>query len=272
MCSYQETPFCYTELMNIKRGIVAFISVAAVISGVIFISRDRVIAPTKIDSGNSVEADSEKEASTTDTSSEIKPIIINKRSPLPMDFVTDLVVPDVRLRLDSGQEQMQIDRALKADLEAMFSAAQLDGVELVFGSGYRSREKQAEFYESYAARDGVLAADTYSARPGYSEHQSGLSFDATSADGTCHLELCWEDTPEGKWMASNAPQYGFIIRYPKNKESITGYQYEPWHFRYVRVANAPNTLDDAERITKQNLTFEEYYGHPAAPDYSESSN
>ena len=110
-------------------------------------------------------------------------------------------------------------------------------------------KKQKIIYNDYVARDGQLMADTYSARPGYSEHQSGLAIDVNS------LDQDWENTPEGKWLSANCYKYGFIIRYPKGKEDITGYMYEPWHIRYVGK-------DLAEKLYNNGnwLTLEEYLG------------
>jgi zinc D-Ala-D-Ala carboxypeptidase len=181
-------------------------------------------------------------------------VIVNKQRPLPDGFVPpDLIVPNVRLRLAASEQQMQLSAAAQPALEQMFAAAAEDGVTLVFGSGYRSEALQRQFYESYVARDGQAAADRYSARPGTSEHQTGLAVDITSVGGRCHLEVCFEDLPEGQWLAANAHRYGFIIRYPDGKESITGYQYEPWHMRYV------GTELSAE-INRTGLTLEEFFG------------
>ncbi len=179
--------------------------------------------------------------------------IANKTYSLPENYIpTDLVVPDVRLRLSSSHEQMKFRQISSNPLKQMFDAAKADGVELVFGSGYRSYSLQSQFYNSYVARDGKDAADRYSARPGHSEHQTGLSFDATSPSGACHLEICFEDTPEGAWLAKNAHKFGFTIRYQNGKESITGYQYEPWHFRYVGV-------DLANQLQETGETLEEFF-------------
>lgn len=90
------------------------------------------------------------------------------------------------------------------------------------------------------------------ARPGTSEHQTGLSFDATSPDQTCHLEICFENTSQGQWLVANAHAYGFHLRYQEGKESVTGYQYEPWHFRYLGK-------DLAGELHEKNLTLEEYF-------------
>jgi D-alanyl-D-alanine carboxypeptidase len=155
---------------------------------------------------------------------------------------------------------MQIRPDVAKAIETMFTAAKKDSITLVFGSGYRSGSLQQQFYNSYVARDGKAAADRYSARPGHSEHQTGLSFDLTSLNGKCHLEICWQDTPEGKWVAKHAHTYGFTLRYINGKESITGYQYEPWHFRYVGT-------ELATKLYESNQTLEEYFKLPAAPNY-----
>lgn len=188
--------------------------------------------------------------------------VVNKKRPLPEGYVPpDLVVPDVKLRLASGAEQMQFSKSAVPALEEMFKAAANDGVMLVFGSGFRSENYQRTLYNQYVAADGQTAADRYSARPGTSEHQTGLSFDATASNGACHLEKCFKDTPEGAWLAKNAHKYGFIVRYAEGKESVTGYDYEPWHMRYVGK-------ELAEEMHKTNIqTLEEFFNLPPAPTY-----
>lgn len=188
--------------------------------------------------------------------------VVNKIRPLPAGYVpSDLIVPNVKLRLAPSAEQMQFSKSAQPALEEMFAAAKQDGVELVFGSGYRSEAYQRTLYNGYVAQDGQAAADRYSARPGTSEHQTGLSFDATAANGACHLEKCFEDTPEGTWLAANAYKYGFIIRYVEGKELVTGYDYEPWHMRYIGKELA------LEMHSTGIQTLEEFFGLPAAPSY-----
>lgn len=187
-------------------------------------------------------------------------VIVNKKNGIPETFVPDLVVPKVKLRLSPGDEQMQINKTTAPAIEELFAGAHQDGIQLVFGSGYRSGALQKQFYDSYRIRDGQQSADTYSARPGHSEHQTGFSADITSSDGKCHLEICWESTPEGVWLKDNSYKYGFIIRYPDNKQSITGYQYEPWHVRYVGK-------ELANEIHKSGQTLEEFFNQPPAPNY-----
>lgn len=180
--------------------------------------------------------------------------IVNKSRPLPEGYVPpDLSAPPVKLRLGEGAEQMKFSAQATPALKEMFTDASKDGEILVFGSGYRSHTLQKQFYDSYVAQDGQVAADRYSARPGTSEHQTGLSFDATSVKEKCHLEICFADTPEGQWIKNNSYKYGFIIRYPDGKESVTGYQYEPWHLRYVGI-------ELATELQKTGQTMEEFFG------------
>ena len=123
------------------------------------------------------------------------------------------------------------------------------GLNIYIASGYRSYNTQNYLYNNYVARDGVAAADTYSARPGHSEHQTGLAFDLNS------VSSAFGYTDEGKWIKDNCYLYGFIIRYPKGKESITGYMYEPWHLRYVGKELAEKIYNNGDW-----LTLEEYFG------------
>ena len=197
--------------------------------------------------------------SLTDPSSQW--VIVNKLNGIATTYIPELIVPNVRLRLSSTEQQMQLNVTAQKDLEAMFAAAEADDVNLVFGSGYRSAALQKQFYDSYVTVDGQEQADTYSARPGHSEHQTGYAVDITSPSGICHLEICWEDSAEGKWVAENAHRFGFTIRYIEGKERTTGYQYEPWHLRYVGA-------DLAEQLYITGFTLEEFFDLPQAPDYA----
>ena len=114
-------------------------------------------------------------------------------------------------------------------------------------SGFRSYATQAQLYQSYVNQEGQAAADRYSARPGYSEHQTGLAFDVIGTDG----QLV-EDSSASQWLLEHAPDYGFVVRYPRGKESITGYIHEEWHLRYIGK--------EAKDIAASGLTLEEYYG------------
>jgi len=128
-------------------------------------------------------------------------------------------------------------------------------------SAYRSYSYQVSLYGKYVRDQGQSVADTQSARPGYSEHQTGLAVDVEPYDQQCDVEQCFADLPAGKWIAANAYKYGFIIRYTKDKTHVTGYEYEPWHVRYVGVELA------TEMHNQHIETLEEFFGLPAAPDY-----
>ena len=123
------------------------------------------------------------------------------------------------------------------------------GLNLWLASGYRSYSFQKTIYNNYVNMDGQAAADTYSARAGHSEHQTGLAFDLN----TITSEFAY--TNEGKWVNNNCYKYGLILRYPKGKDNITGYMYEPWHLRYVGVELATKLYDNGNWIT-----LEEYFG------------
>lgn len=142
---------------------------------------------------------------------------------------------------------------LEKDVMSAFRLMQSDatslGLNLYVASGYRAYSYQVKLYNNYSAVSGTEQADTYSARAGHSEHQTGLCFDLNSVDNS------FAYTDEGRWIVENAHLYGFIIRYPKGKESITGYQYEPWHLRYVGKTLAKELYNNGDW-----LTMEEYFG------------
>ena len=140
-----------------------------------------------------------------------------------------------------------LTKETSAAFDKMKAAAAKDGLTLKIKSGFRSYTLQTELYNAYVQRDGKDAADTYSARPGHSEHQTGLAIDVNKADDS------FAGTPEAKWLAENCWKYGFIIRYPEGKESITGYKYEAWHIRYLGEATA-------KAVFESGKTLEEYLG------------
>ncbi len=140
-----------------------------------------------------------------------------------------------------------MDSNAYAALQQLQAGAEAAGHSMPLISGYRSYAYQASLYNSYVAQDGQALADTYSARPGHSEHQSGLAFDIGALDNG------YGNTPDGRWLHAHCADYGFIIRYPAGKESMTGYQYEPWHVRYVGK-------EIASQIMAQGITLEEYLG------------
>lgn len=163
-------------------------------------------------------------------------LVVNKTYPLPPDY-------------NPGTDQ-----TAQTALYEMFNAAEKDGISLWVASGFRSYDTQAWLYGNYVAQAGKEAADTFSARAGHSEHQSGLAFDLN------YVEDWFADSPAGIWIAENSWKYGFIIRYPKGKEDMTGYKYEPWHVRYFGK-------DVAEKLYKSGLCLEEYLGITSEYNY-----
>lgn len=130
-------------------------------------------------------------------------------------------------------------------LEQLFSAADEDDIGLRVISGYRSYETQAGTYDYWVRHHGQASADASSARPGHSEHQTGLAVDLDSASGGCYLNACFGETSEGRWVAEQAYRFGFVLSYPLGYRERTGYTYEPWHLRYVgpQVAGQMHDLE-----------------------------
>lgn len=178
-------------------------------------------------------------------------ILVNRKHPVNWDYVPPLE--------NTGKLQPEAMQAF----QAMLSKAQEDGIQFYLRSAYRSFDEQVRVRNYYLDTDpgGLASVDTYSAPPGASEHQTGLALDLDNGEG---LDEHFDETPAGTWLHENAYKFGFIIRFPKDKENITGYRYEPWHFRYVGI-------DIAQAFGPHNqLTLEEYLkSEPApAPDYS----
>ena len=158
-------------------------------------------------------------------------LIVNKTYSLPQTFGNGLTTETLNA------------------FKKMQAAALLDGLNIYIASGFRSYDKQVVLYDKYVKRDGKVAADTYSARAGHSEHQSGLTFDVNEVSDA------FIGTPVAIWLSNNASKYGFILRYPEGKEDVTGFKYESWHFRYVGIPLAEKLYNDGDW-----LTLEEYFG------------
>lgn len=188
-------------------------------------------------------------------------LIVNKHRPLvPVTFVpADLVSPAVATTV-SGEAAL-LNSTTAAAAEAMFAAAAADGVSMVLASGYRSYSTQVATYNGYVASRGQADADTASARPGYSEHQTGWAFDIADGNGVCGFQPCFADQPAAVWAKANGHRFGFVVRYPWMFHPITGYYYEPWHLRYIGVEAA------TDMAARGILTLEEYFGVEAAPGY-----
>lgn len=174
-------------------------------------------------------------------------LLANKTHALPSDYEpSDLVLPQVR----GDKDGLYLREEAAKAIEELFYDATNDGVNLLLVSAYRSYSYQETLFNGYVSRDGLAEAEIKSSRPGHSDHQTGLAADICR-DG-CRLNATFADTTEGQWLANNAYKYGFILRYPKGKEDITGYMYEPWHFRYIGK-------EEAQKVYDSGLCFEEYY-------------
>lgn len=164
-------------------------------------------------------------------------VVVSKDQPIsPLDYAPqDLVTwpgTDYQLRAEVAEQ-----------LEAMFAAAEREGLGLRVISGYRSFDTQAGTFDYWVRHYGRAAAEASSARPGHSEHQTGLAVDVDGTSGACYLDPCFGDTEEGRWVAGHAHEFGFVLSYPEGAREVTGYTYEPWHLRYV----GPRVAGDMEQ-------------------------
>jgi len=178
-------------------------------------------------------------------------LLVNKQNPITSDYKPSDLSP-VQYYAENRTAASRYLRKEAADqFHKLVEAAREQGYTLVMTTAYRSYGFQQILWNNYVAAEGEAAAARYSAKPGESEHQTGLAVDVTSPSVEYKLTGSFGETPEGVWLAENAPRFGFIIRYPQGKEHITGYLYEPWHLRYVGEAAATE-------ISSNGLTLEEY--------------
>src|SRR5690625_3192692 len=177
--------------------------------------------------------------------------LVNKEHSLEDNYAPDdLVTVDVPTVLENPEVNQLREVAADA-LKDMFNEAKESGIYLHARSGYRSYETQVQLFQNYVEQHGEEAANRYSAKPGQSEHQTGLVMDVTSESMNFQLDESFDETKEGKWLRDHAHEYGFIIRYPKDGEDMTGYMYEPWHIRYLGI-------DMATNVYESGLTYEQY--------------
>lgn len=193
-----------------------------------------------------------------DTASSLT-VVVNKQRPLnPADYSPDVVPVPVPYINEPWLRQ----EAASAVVQMFAAITQETGLELQVQSSYRSYSTQVSVYQGWVNSLGQEAADLTSARPGHSEHQTGLAVDVNALpDQGCALEPCWGNLPHAQWIKDNAWRFGFIVRYPDGMTPITGYEYEPYHLRYVGPEIAQDMHD------RGISTLEEYFGLPAAPTY-----
>ncbi len=180
-------------------------------------------------------------------------VLVNKKNVLKSDYEpSDLVKPEVFAPGRSEIEMFMREEAAEAVLELVNAAEEEDNLVILPASAYRSYDLQAIIFENNISRKGsVEKANETSALPGQSEHQTGLAVDMSCSSVGYQINNSFNDTEEAKWLANNAHRFGFIIRYPEGKTEITGYNYEPWHLRYVGK-------EMAKEIYEEDLTLEEY--------------
>ena len=180
---------------------------------------------------------------------------MNKRHPVvPTDYVP------ASLTTVGGK---QVASVLVPDLTALLAQADADGVGMTLTSGYRSLSYQKSVHDDAVQRDGFATAESLSARPGYSEHQTGLAIDFGSrAQPECAVQDCYQDTPEAHWLAEHAGAFGFLLRYTAAHTAVTGYAPESWHYRWVGV-------DLVRQMAERGVaTLEEFFGVPGGPEYA----
>ena len=183
------------------------------------------------------------EAPVSETAAEEKPASDSAQG---LTYVDGILIANKTYALPSDYNP-GVDSEAKEAFDRMQADAADEGLNIYISSGFRSYAYQEMLYERYVEKSGKAEADRYSARPGHSEHQTGLAFDLNTID------ISFADTQEYVWVKEHCAEYGFIIRYPENKESITGYMYEPWHLRYLGK-------ETAQKVADSGLTLEEYLG------------
>ena len=186
-------------------------------------------------------------------------VVVNKERPLkPKSYApTDLVTVPV-----AHANPAKLRKGASAAVVKMFTAFTKDtGLKMQSQSAYRSYSSQKSVYAGWVKRLGQKGADKTSARPGFSEHQTGLAIDISAKPAKCTLKACFADTKQGKWLAKNAWKYGFILRYPKWLTKTTGYEFEPWHYRYVGKSLSTEMHKTGEK------TLESFFDLGRAPDY-----
>jgi len=174
-------------------------------------------------------------------------VIVNKYYTLSKDYKPELVSIDTKYAIN---EKQLLTKDAKLAFEEMCENAKKDEINIYSGSAYRSYDYQNTLYNNRIKKEGLEYANKTAAKAGHSEHQTGLAIDITKKKWGEYID---EEDKEFKWLEENAHKYGFILRYPKGKEKITGYTYEPWHFRYV-------TIEVSKELKEKNITYEEYIG------------
>lgn len=181
-------------------------------------------------------------------------LLVNKSNPLTEDYIPpDLAIPNIN---GSTKGSLLLRKEAVQALEKLLAKAHMDNINLYCLSGYRSFKTQKQLYDEKVIEAGKAIADKYIAYPGQSEHQTGLAMDIANKESVNQLlRASFGDTREGEWLRNNVWEFGFIIRYPRGKEKITGYSYEPWHIRYVGIKAS-------KEMKIRDIVLEEYLKDP----------
>ncbi len=191
-------------------------------------------------------------------------VVVDKKRPLkPANWVPkNLVTPKFTDGAGVNPRGIQLAKPAGKAIKLMATAMKAAGAgTLALDSTYRSYSSQVAVHAKDVAALGLVAGEKLAARPGFSEHQTGLAADVSAVNQGCVIQVCFAKTKAGKWLAANSWQFGFILRYPDGRTATTGYQFEPWHFRFVGT----------ELSTRMHLSgitvLEDAFGLPAAPNY-----
>ena len=190
-------------------------------------------------------------------------VVVNKHRPLiPLRYAPSVMRPRFSLPSTNNPYGHSLAKPAALAIVILAKAMRAAGAgDLVLNSGYRSYGEQVYVHNRQVQRYGLEAGEALAARPGYSEHQTGLAADVSALGQGCVVQFCFGNTVGGTWLRENSWRYGFIVRYPKGKTSITGYDYEPWHLRYVGSALS-------KKMHKDDVTvLEKFFGLPSAPSY-----
>ena len=214
---------------------------------------------------NSIDTPEEEQPFVPATKMDLDPssitVFVNKEHELPKDYKPEnLVTPKIMFNLITYDERTLMRPEAAQALEQLFAQAKSEGIILYGISAYRSYERQYKIFTNNIVKKGKSHTLRYSAVPGTSEHQTGLAIDVSTKSLGFKLTTRFASSPEGIWLGQNAHKFGYIIRYPKGDEEITGYAYEPWHIRYVGKELAVYLYDN-------DLTLEEYYNYTPTPGF-----
>jgi D-alanyl-D-alanine carboxypeptidase len=261
-----------------KRGLVTALGIGAIVLSLVACSSDAAAAkdpvagasgatsaspkpkqkPKSTPTPTPTAAPFNKAANSVDDPSSIWVVVNKTRSLNPANYApTDLVYPAVTY-VNRQPMRAEVANALVAMFAAGASESQL---QFSVQSAYRSFAAQTSVYDQIVDTKGQAQADTTSARPGHSEHQTGLAVDISALPASCSLQTCFANTPQGKWLAANAWKYGFVLRYPADKVAVTGYSFEPWHYRYVGIALSTELHNTGVE------TLEEFFALPGGTTY-----